>query len=84
MDQPCAADQAHSPSHSPSASDALSVCPSKLEFRIEAGLFRTLILERFRLPMQMTENVCEYGSRWTALVATELRAVAQEDSSRGR
>ena len=32
----------------------------------------------------MTENVCEYGSRWTALVATELRAVAQEDSSRGR
>ena len=47
LDHSCAADQAHLRSHSgPGASDALSVCPSKPEFRIEAGLFRTLILER--------------------------------------
>ena len=50
-------------SHSgPGASDALSVCPSKQEYRIEAGLFRTLILERLRLPLQVTEKVCECGT----------------------
>ena len=59
LDQSCAADQAHLRSHSgPGASDALSVCPSKQEYRIEAGLFRTLILERLRLPLQVTEKVC--------------------------
>ena len=59
----CAADQAHLCSHSgPGASDALSVCPSKQEYRIEAGLFRTLILERLRLPLQVTEKVCECGT----------------------
>ena len=46
----------------PGASDALSVCPSKQEYRIEAGLFRTLILERLRLPLQVTEKVCECGT----------------------
>ena len=44
------------------ASDALSVCPSKQEYRIEAGLFRTLILERLRLLLQVTEKVCECGA----------------------
>ena len=58
---PCAADQALLRSHSLGASDTLSVCPSKPEFRIEAGLFRTLILERLRLPLQVTEKVCECG-----------------------
>ena len=60
LDQSCAADQAHLRSHSgPGASDVLSVCP---EYRIEAGLFRTLILERLRLPLQVTEKVCECGT----------------------
>ena len=63
LDQSCAADQAHLRSHSgPGASDALSVCPSKQEYRIEAGLFRTLILERLRLLLQVTEKVCECGT----------------------
>ena len=94
LDQSCAADQAHLQSHSgPGASDALSVCPSKPEFRIEAGLFRTLILERLRLPLQVTEKVCECG---IALDSTgrhraacnrsgrlKTRALAREDLGQG-
>ena len=46
LDQSCAVDQAHLRSHSgPGVSDALSVRPSKQEYRIEAGFFRTLTLE---------------------------------------
>ena len=62
LNQSCAADQAHLRSHSgPGASEALSVCPSKPEFCIEAGLFRTLVLERLRLPLQVSEALCECG-----------------------
>ena len=64
LDQPCAVDQAICAhiQEGLGASDALSVCRSKQEYRIEAGLFRTLILERCRLPLQMTEKVCECGT----------------------
>ena len=62
LNQSCAADQAHLRSHSgPGASEALSVCPSKPEFCMEAGLFRTLVLERLRLPLQVSEALCECG-----------------------
>ena len=57
LNQSCAADQAHLRSHSgPGASDVLCGCPSKPEFRIEA-----IILERVRLPLQVTEVRCECG-----------------------
>ena len=63
LNQSCAADQAHFRSHSgPGASEALSTCPSKPEFRIEAELFRTIILERLRLPLQVSEARCECGA----------------------
>ena len=63
LDQSCAAGKAHLRSHSgPGASDVLCGCPSKPEFRIEGGLFRTLILERLRLPLQVAEAVCECGA----------------------
>ena len=63
LNQSCAADQAHLRSHSgPGASKALSTCPSKPEFRIEAELFRTIILERLRLPLQVSEARCECGA----------------------
>ena len=63
LNQSCAAEQAHLRSHSgPGASDVLCGCPSKPEFRIEAGLFRTLILERARLPLQVVEARCECGT----------------------
>ena len=62
LNQSCAADQAHLRSHSgPGASEALSVCPSKPEFCIEAGPFRTLVLERLRLSLQVSEALCECG-----------------------
>ena len=84
LNQSYAAEQAHLRSHSgPGASDVLCGCPSKPEFRIEAGLFRTLILERARLPLQVVEAVANAGLRWTAEVATEPRAAVQEDSKRG-
>ena len=63
LNQSCVADQAHLRSHSgPGASEALSTCPSKPEFRIEAELFRTIILERLRLPHQVSEVRCECGA----------------------
>ena len=63
LNQSCAAEQAHLRPHSgPGASDVLCGCPSKPEFRIEAGLFRTLILERARLPLQVVEARCECGT----------------------
>ena len=38
---------------------ALAVCPTCPEFTIPSHLFRTLILERLCLPLQMTEAHCE-------------------------
>ena len=37
------------------------LCPSKPEFRIEVGLFRTIILLRVRLLLQVAEVRCECG-----------------------
>ena len=63
LNQSCAVEQAHLRSHSgPGASDVLCGCPSKPEFRVEAGLFRTLILERARLLLQVVEARCECGT----------------------
>ena len=36
-------------------------CPTSPEFRVEAALYRTLILERLRLPLAVTESRCECG-----------------------
>ena len=63
-----AADQAHVRSHSgPGASDLLCVSPTAPEFRLEPHLFRTLVLERLRLPLDVTESRCECGNRVGAL-----------------
>ena len=63
LNQSCAADQTHLRSHSgPGASEASSTCPSEPEFRTEAELLRTMILERLRLPLQVSEARCECGA----------------------
>ena len=36
-------------------------CATSPEFRVEAALHRTLILERLRLPLAVTEGRCECG-----------------------
>ena len=58
----CPANQAHLRSHSGVGSSKVLVgCPTKLEFRIAPDLFRTLILERLRLPLLVSEARCECG-----------------------
>ena len=60
--QSCAADQAHLRSHSgPCASQVLHGAPTAAEFRVKPLLFRTLVLERLRLPLSITEARCECG-----------------------
>ena len=79
LDQSCAAGKAHLRSHSgPGASDVLCGCSSKPEFRIEGGLFRTLILERLCL-YKWPRQCAKVGLIWTENVATEPRAPDQED-----
>ena len=59
----CAADQAHLRSHAGAgASDVLHDAPTGREFKVESHLFRTLVLERLRLPLPVTEAFCECGS----------------------
>ena len=61
--QSCAADQAHLRSHAgPSSSDVLSGAPTGPEFRVCPELFRTLVLERLRLPLEVVESQCECGT----------------------
>ena len=61
--QSCAADQANLRSHSgPGSSDVLMGCPTGPEFQVEPGNFRTLALERLRLPLCVTSAVCECGA----------------------
>ena len=80
LHQSCAADQAHLRSHSgPRPSEALCVYPSKREFRIEAGFFRTVILERLRLPLHTANAV----PSWTEKADTEPRAHHLGDSKHG-
>ena len=60
--QSCPAIQAHIRSHSgPGSSAALHGAPTTVEFTIEPHLFRTLVLERLRLPLDVTEARCECG-----------------------
>ena len=55
-----AARRAHLWSHSGrNAGVALAHCPTSPEFTIPPHLFRTLLLERMSLPLQMTEARCE-------------------------
>ena len=61
--QSCPADQAHLRSHSGPASCAvLHGAPTGPEFKLAPDLFRTLVLERMRLPLQVSEAHCECGS----------------------
>ena len=54
--------QAHLRSHSGGcSSNVLHGCPTSPEFRVEAALYRTLILERLRLNLAVTEGRCECG-----------------------
>ena len=56
----CSADQAHLRSHSgPYAGAALAGAPTVPEFAIEPLEFRTLLLERLRLPLPLAEATCE-------------------------
>ena len=60
--QSCSADQAHLRSHSgPGTGEVLLGAPTGPEFRVEPQLFRTLVLERLRLPLDVTESKCECG-----------------------
>ena len=55
---------AHLRSHSGGGSgEVFCGCPTAPEFQIQPSLFRTLILERLRLPLQVTEAHCECGAR---------------------
>ena len=55
-----AAHRAHLRSHSGrNAGAALALCPTTPEYTIPPHLFRTLLLERLRLPLQITEDRCE-------------------------
>ena len=57
----CVADQAHLRS-GPGAGDALFGCPTGFEFELRPELFRTLVLERLRLPPHISEETCVCGA----------------------
>ena len=58
--QSCAADQAHLRSHSgPCASLVVCGSPTSPEFTVKPHLYRTIILERLRLPLSITDARCE-------------------------
>ena len=59
--QSCAADQAQLRSHS--GPDSVPRVSHQLEFQLHPGIFRTLSLERLRLPLYVTEARCECGAR---------------------
>ena len=62
--QSCAADQAHLRSHSgPGSADVFLGCPTGFEFQLQLVVFRTLALERLRLPLQLSEAACVCGAR---------------------
>ena len=63
LSQTGAANQAHLRSHSGHGpSFALSGTPTKPEFRVEPHHFRTLVLERMKLPLHVAEAKCECGA----------------------
>ena len=62
LPQSSASHQAHLRSHSGGgSSNVLHGYPTSPEFTVEAALFRTLVLERLRLPLAVTEGRCECG-----------------------
>ena len=68
LPQSSAADQAHLRSHSgPGSSSVFHGSPTQFEFQVQPVLFRTLLLERMRLPLQFTEAQCECGSQLAKL-----------------
>ena len=76
---PCPADQAHLRSHSgPGSSSILLRAPTNFEFRLIPEHFRTLVLERLRLPLSVVEARCECECCWTVLGDTGLRAPVRE------
>ena len=61
--QSCPSSQAHLRSHSRAgSSNVLHGCPTSPEFTVAPELFRTLILERLRLPLAVVDVVCECGA----------------------
>ena len=71
----CVADQAHLRSHSGlGAGEALVGCSTGFEF-MQPELFRTLVLERLRLPLNVTDGVLM--RHWTRWDDTELHAHGQ-------
>ena len=59
-----AADQAHLRLHSgPGAGSLFHGSPTQMEYQVQPLLFRTLLLERMKLPLQITEARCECGSQ---------------------
>ena len=60
----CAGDQAHLRSHSGSGVGAVfHGSPAGPEFQVQPLHFRTLVLERLRLPLLLTEARCECGGQ---------------------
>ena len=58
----CPGDQAHLRSHSgPGSGAVLHGSPTGPEFQVQPLQFRTLVLERLRLPLILTEARCECG-----------------------
>ena len=66
--QSSAADQAHLRSHSGErASEVLCVNPTKPEFTMAPSIFRTVVLERLRLLLSITEATCACGRHLDSL-----------------
>ena len=87
LNQSCAADQAHLRSHSgPGASEALSVCPSKPEFCIEAkkGSFELWSWRDSDCHCRSQKLSANAGSSWTDKAGTELLVLVPDDSKRGQ
>ena len=60
----CASDQAHLRSHSgPGVGAVFHGSPTGPEFQVQPMHFRTLVLERLRLPLLLTEARCECGGQ---------------------
>ena len=85
LPQSSASHQAHLLSRSGGgSSNALHGCPTSPEFTVEAALFRTLILERLRLPLAVTEAGANAGIGSTARGGTEQLAHIQDDCAQGQ
>ena len=82
--QPRAADQAHLRSHArPCASNVFCGAPTQKEFEVEHLLFRFLVLERLRLPLDVTDAVCECGCRMDTEGDIRQRTQDQEGCAHG-